>query len=445
LQITSPQNLQVVKIGNSNKVVEGVPVYVGGFPLGTAAITKSIFNFTDGKVTANSSKPLSAGYNIIYTNVTLPGMSGGSVLNDQGELVAIHGRGDVDTNTTASSINPNIRIKTGFNLGISASTFIPLASKAGVQLQVATSESATPRASKEDDLLITVAVKMQNTDYQGALTDLNRLIAINPKKATAYYLRANINQQLGNSNGVSEDLNQAIKFDPTNPQAYGSRAIIRRTNQDLSGSLEDLNKVITLDPKNFQAYEIRSSIYAERGDFESALADLNRLIQLKPQDTLFYLRRASAHLVRNDYGSALADYNSVIQLTPKDYRAYQGRASIYQGQGDLMSATADYTRIIQLNSNDLQVYRAYLSRSNIYLQRKDYTSALADCDTVIKLKPNEPLTYQCRAGIKIQIKDISGAITDFQQAAQLYRQINNQRDYDSTMKSIKRLQQLERK
>jgi tetratricopeptide (TPR) repeat protein len=409
LQFISPQNYQVVKIGNSNKVVEGVPVYVGGFPMNTAAISKSIFNFTDGRVTANSSKPLSAGYSIIYTNVTLPGMSGGSVLNEQGELVAIHGKGDVETNTTASSINPNIRIKTGFNLGISANIFVPLASKAGVQLEVAAGGSS-PRASTEDDLLVTIAVKVQNADYQGALTDLDRLIATNRNKAIAYYLRANINQQLGNNNGVLEDLTQAIKLDPKNSQAYLSRATIRHSSLDSSGALEDLNKVITLDPKNFQAYELRASVHQELGNWDGALADFDRQVELKPQNTNAYLMRAVIYSMpmRKDYMSALANYNRVIQLTPKDYRAYHGRAVIYQMQGDLVNALADY-------------------------------------NTLVKIKPDDPSSYQSRAGLKIQMKDLPGAIADYQQASKLYRKNNNKQGYESMMRIIEVYQKLQQR
>jgi Tfp pilus assembly protein PilF/V8-like Glu-specific endopeptidase len=405
LQFTSSQNYQVVKVGNSNKVVEGVPVYVGGFPLNTAAINKSIFNFTDGRVTANSSKPLSAGYSIIYTNVTLPGMSGGSVLNEQGELVAIHGKGDVDTSTSASSINPNIRIKTGFNLGISANTFVPLASKAGVQLEVAAGGSVTPRASSDDDLLVTIAVKVQNADYQGALTDLDRLIATNPKKATAYYLRANINQQLGNKDRVLEDLDRAIKLDPKNSQAYLSRANILHDKLDTSGALEDLNKVINLDPKNIQAYELRAVVYSERGDFDSALTDYNRLVQLNPQNPNSYLMRASIYLSRQDYKNALDNYNSIIQLTPKDYRAYQGRASIYQSQGNLVDSLVEY-------------------------------------DKIIKIKPEDPLNYSMRANIKLQMKDFPGAIADCDTIIKIFRQRNNTQGYETTMKTIDMLQKL---
>jgi len=116
-------NYTPAKIGNSDSSTEGTTVYVAGFPKPTAAISESIYTFLDGRISANASKPLREGYALVYTIDTLPGMSGGPVLNQRGELIGIHGRGDTTQNYQISEANPNIIIKTGFNLGILINTF----------------------------------------------------------------------------------------------------------------------------------------------------------------------------------------------------------------------------------------------------------------------------------------------------------------------------------
>ena len=52
VRFTSNKRYQVPKLGNANDSTEGTTIYVSGYPLGTEAIDRSIFNFTDGKVTA---------------------------------------------------------------------------------------------------------------------------------------------------------------------------------------------------------------------------------------------------------------------------------------------------------------------------------------------------------------------------------------------------------
>jgi S1-C subfamily serine protease len=95
---TSIKNYPVAKlIGNSDSVEAGETVYVSGYPV-SSTISNSIFAFVKGDVVSNSStKQQSKGYSLIYSNNTLPGHSGGPVWNDKGEVIAIHGQGDVDT------------------------------------------------------------------------------------------------------------------------------------------------------------------------------------------------------------------------------------------------------------------------------------------------------------------------------------------------------------
>ncbi len=116
VQFTSTQSYAVAKIGNSDEATEGTAVYVAGFPQTTAAISNSSYSFLTGQISSNA--PQRDGYALVYTNNTLPGMSGGPVLNDKGELVGIHGRADMTENFQISDRNPNIIIKSGFNLGI---------------------------------------------------------------------------------------------------------------------------------------------------------------------------------------------------------------------------------------------------------------------------------------------------------------------------------------
>ena len=76
------------------------------------------------------------GYALVYSNSTLPGMSGGPVLDPEGQLIGIHGRADTATKVQDQNLNPDIYVKSGFNLGIPINTFTTLAPKAGIDVGV---------------------------------------------------------------------------------------------------------------------------------------------------------------------------------------------------------------------------------------------------------------------------------------------------------------------
>ncbi|MFM6153408.1 MAG: serine protease, partial [Sphaerospermopsis kisseleviana] len=86
LQFSSEQVYQVASVGNSSVLNVGDEVFVTGF----TSESKEII-FTKGNVSLFLDKPLEGGYQMGYTNDIDKGMSGGPVLNFQGELVGING------------------------------------------------------------------------------------------------------------------------------------------------------------------------------------------------------------------------------------------------------------------------------------------------------------------------------------------------------------------
>lgn len=72
-------------------VREGDAVVAVGFPFSGDLAVDSGFKFTMGRVSLIPERSLVDGYHIGYTNDVEKGMSGGPVLNDRGEVVAING------------------------------------------------------------------------------------------------------------------------------------------------------------------------------------------------------------------------------------------------------------------------------------------------------------------------------------------------------------------
>jgi len=117
VKFTSSKEYPIAKIGDSSKVAIGSKVYVAGFPV-SSGITRSSYQFVDGKITGTETDhTYKEGYGLVYDNKTLPGMSGGPVFNEAGELIGIHGKGDINTKLLKTK-DPNLVIKTGFNLAV---------------------------------------------------------------------------------------------------------------------------------------------------------------------------------------------------------------------------------------------------------------------------------------------------------------------------------------
>ena len=148
VKFNSNQNYATAKIGNSDNSTEGTTAYVPGFPKPTAAVSNALYTFMDGRIIANASQSLRDGYSLVYSIDTFPGMSGGPILNEKGELIGVHGRGDTTENFNISDVNPNIIIKTGRNLGIPISTFTKQFNIANSNLGTVAARPSNPAVTK---------------------------------------------------------------------------------------------------------------------------------------------------------------------------------------------------------------------------------------------------------------------------------------------------------
>ncbi|MEI2579885.1 S1 family peptidase [Scytonema sp. PRP1] len=106
VQFTSDQDYKVVAFGNPNTLSVGDSVYAAGFPswhfikegntITALEDTRNwgvrAFRLTTGTVGMFAERSLQGGYQLGYTNDVVQGMSGGPVLNQNGELIGINGK-----------------------------------------------------------------------------------------------------------------------------------------------------------------------------------------------------------------------------------------------------------------------------------------------------------------------------------------------------------------
>jgi tetratricopeptide (TPR) repeat protein len=399
VKFKSTTNYPIAKLGNCNALERGMDLYVGGFPGTSRAITESIFVFRKGEVSATSNKVFENGYSLIYSNDTLPGMSGGAVLNSEGELVAIHGRGDRDENN----------LKTGYNLGIPVNLFATVATNMGVELGQKVAPIPTNTAPKADDYFALAVQKLRKQDYQGSLADLNRTISLEPNYAKAYIGRGFLKEnKLNDPQGGLADLNRAISLDPNLAVAYYNRGTLKENKlNDPQGGLADLNRAISLDPNLAVAYYSRGVLKDQKlNDPQGSLADLNRAISLKPNYAKAYNNRGTLKENKlNDLQGSLADLNRAISLDPNLAVAYYNRG---------------FLKVDKL---------------------KDPQGSLADLNRAISLDPNLANAYSWRAVLKYnRLNDRSGAIVDIRQAARLHQQQGNTKDYQSAIDALKKIE-----
>ncbi|CAD5955541.1 putative WD repeat-containing protein alr2800 [Planktothrix rubescens] len=99
IKFTSSQTYTVANIANSNTVQEGATVYYSGYPVPSASNSQErIYRFLTAQMTGRG-KAEKEGYDLFLSGEPKPGISGGPILDEQGRLIGIYGKAEVDLKT----------------------------------------------------------------------------------------------------------------------------------------------------------------------------------------------------------------------------------------------------------------------------------------------------------------------------------------------------------
>jgi S1-C subfamily serine protease len=104
LEFQSKHRYPTASIGNSDRLSEGESLYVSGWADPSPQFSTRTYQLLIGNLSGRIDRPQD-GYALVYTVNALPGMSGGPVLDNRGNLVGINGRATVDLRTgTVNSV-----------------------------------------------------------------------------------------------------------------------------------------------------------------------------------------------------------------------------------------------------------------------------------------------------------------------------------------------------
>jgi len=376
LTFTSPNPYELARIGDEKSVSSGVNVLVAGFPIGKEGRIKH----ESGKLVANAAVGIDQGYQLLYSNKTEAGMSGGVVMTSDGSLIGMHGRGELDER---KSQQLGRSIKTGTNQGVPISYYSLFL--AGQPIVASSTRATTPddflalaksllgnKGSEQEVIRLSNKVlyfskitdaSMEAYIYKGlsngalgykkeAIADHSESIILQPYLATSYYNRGSLKMDLGDNQGAILDFNKAINLYKEqgfrDASVYYNRGIVKSGMGDERGAIADYSQAIIYEPSNANAYNNRAGSKYILGDKQGAISDYNNAIAINSQSALAYNNRALLKGELGDKQGAITDYTKAILINPQYANAYHNRGDNKLDLGDKQGACHDYKRAASL-------------------------------------------------------------------------------------------------
>jgi tetratricopeptide (TPR) repeat protein len=240
-------------------------------------------------------------------------------------------------------------------------------------------------------------------DYEGAITNYDQVIVLNPSHVLAYYYRGEAKGALGRYADAIADYDQAIANDTHFCQAYMNRGITKALLGRFTDAIADFDHVIYLAPYAKQIYTYRGGYvtfgddmnvgYNNRGkakydlaSYVDAIADFDKFIALNASYAYAYYYRGESKVHLGHYAEAIIDFDKTIELKPKYEFVYNDRGEAKDYLSLYGDAIADFDQAIALYPKDA---KAYNNRGFAYYKmggtKANYRKAVADYDISIQL------------------------------------------------------------
>jgi len=278
-------------------------------------------------------------------------------------------------------------------------------------------------------------------EYERAVHDYDRAIALDSNFTLAYYNRGVAYMQAGNFDQALNDYTRTIELNPAYAPAYKNRGLCRARKQDFAGAVVDYNKAIELAPDDGTVYNHRANAYYHLKAYLEAVGDFDRAIQHDPQYAPAYLNRGLAYASLDEYQQAIADYNQALLLSPNQAATYNYRGQAYARLEQYASALADYAQALTLNP---QYTVAHNNRGLALVRLGNYAEAIAAYQRAVATNPKFATAYYNAACAAALMGDLNGACEWLEKAIQLHAQYRALAHKDPDFNAIRESRRFQR-
>jgi tetratricopeptide (TPR) repeat protein/S1-C subfamily serine protease len=410
-------------------------VFFGGFP----ASSGKKWNLTSGIRASVGQAPfftknslsLSNGYELVCTNLSFSGMSGGPLLDVQGRVIGIGGYQEGEYVT--STIERNL----GLSLGVPSRNLLGVLTKARIELEGMKIETSLPPDLTAAQVSLirnhpSFRVEKPPVDadenqwlnygnglwrvgrWQEAVAAFQQTLKLNPEFKEAYYAQGLALKDWGKFSEAAASFGEATELDPQFYEAWREKSNTLLMLGKYPEALVAIDKAIAeANGGDFMLYVNRGFIFSYLERYLEAQNSYTEAIKIKPDTEIAYYNRGTVRANLKQYPEAIDDFTQAIAINPQLPQSHYNRGFVYQQLKQYPQALADYTKVVEI---DPRYAQAYVNRGIVRYELQKYSEAIADFDRAIVINYEYADAYSNRGVVRSELKQYPEALADFDRA-----------------------------
>lgn len=228
-------------------------------------------------------------------------------------------------------------------------------------------------------------------DFQHAIADFDRAIAMTPSEPKYFYQRAMARWSDKQPLPAAADLDQALKLKPDDIEALTARARMRLAKGETIAAIADLDAVSKAAPKEADIRLALAELYEHAEQFDPALAQIELWVAAHADDGQMFRALNDRCWVRallgRDLDQALNDCNRALGDAPKTAAVLDSRGLVHLRLGQFNDAVADYDAALALRPGaPWSLYGRGLAKMRLGVR----ADGQADVAAAVALQPKLP-------------------------------------------------------
>ncbi len=256
----------------------------------------------------------------------------------------------------------------------------------------------------------------QAKDLSRAISLYDRVVALQPDHAEAYYKRGNAFKDLGQMQAALASYDAAIQHRPDFQYAWCNRGFVQQCLGLQEAALFSFDRAIELNPDDIIAQSNRGLLLLGMSRWQEALASQDRVLALNPQLLQTWIHRGNVLRELRQLEAALASYRKALELQPDCAEAHYNSGVLLELMEQPEASLASYELAIESYP---QFHQAHYNRAGVLKATKHPELALGAYEKAIAIKSDYPEAHANRGAVLHELERWDEALASYELALAL--------------------------